>query len=512
MNAPPSNSAEPSSAAPSRTTRSSTRPGNDINAIAAWTRGYTGQGVTIGIVDEGVFNIHEDLNPNFDFNISQSARTSSHGTSVAGIAVASGSNGNGSAGLAYNATYGPQVYAQTAPTEQVNADALAFRVNAIDIKNNSWGPLDNRAFHPLDPLEADAIELGATTGRDGKGTVYVWAAGNGNFLDRPEYDGFAGSRHTIAIGAIGHLGVRASYNERGSAMMAVAYSDGNNSDTSPERSIFTTRRPTTNNQDLYTPFFGGTSAAAPLATGAVALTLEANPDLTNRDVQHLVVQTAKPVDLSDELWTINGAGRRFNDNYGFGALDAGRMVTAAETWTPVGPIVTYDAGLATANEPVPDIDPANPVTLDFEIPVQLKTEHAEIRVRMTGPYIGDIRLELVSPSGTVSTLAETRFFGGDDMDHLFTSVKHWDERSAGTWTLRVADGSAGDEHTLLDAHLVVRGTCLADQDRSGTIDVNDFQTWLNNYNNESRDADMNGDGGVSPGDFTAWVAFANIGC
>ncbi|MGP1273600.1 MAG: S8 family serine peptidase [Phycisphaerales bacterium] len=487
-------------------------PGHDINAVAAWARGYTGEGVTIGIVDEGVFNSHEDLLPNLDLSLIQSGVPSGHGTSVAGIAVAAGNNGRGAAGLAYNATFGPQVYARFAPTEQINADALAFRIDAIDIKNNSWGPLDNRAFHPLDPLEADALELGATTGRGGLGTVYVWAAGNGNIFDRPEYDGFAGSRHTIAIGAVGHLGVRARYNERGSAMMAVTYSDGNDAPQSAERDIFTTRQPTSNNPDLYTEFFGGTSAAAPLATGAVALVLEANPALTARDVQHLVVQTAKLIDPGDPLWTVNAAGRRFNDNYGFGALDAGAMVIAAETWTPVGPAVVYDAGLAVANAPVPDNNTANPVTIAFQVPVQIKIEHAEITVRMLGPYIGDIQLELVSPSGTVSTLAETRTFGGDDMDHTFTTVKHWDERSAGLWTLRVADGAPGDEHTLLDAHLVIHGTCLADQDRNGAIDAGDFQAWLANYQNESRDADLNGDGGISPADFSAWVAFANIGC
>ena len=487
-------------------------PEIDINASGAWARGYTGQGITIGIIDAGVFVFHEDLLDNLDTSLIQSSASSGHGTSVAGIAVGVGNNGLGSAGVAYNATFGPQVYGQFAPTEQINADALAYRLDVIDIKNNSWGPLDNRAFHPLDPLEADAIELGATTGREGRGTVYIWAAGNGNINDRPEYDGFAGNRHTIAIGAVGHLGTRARYNERGSAMTAVTVSDGNEDEQGRERAIFTTRQRTTNNPDNYTAFFGGTSAAAPIATGAVALMLEANPELTNRDIQHIIVHTAKDIDPADPFWVTNGAGHRFNDNYGFGLLDAEALVVAAETWTPVGPPAAYDAGLIVANTPVPDNDDENATTIDFQVPVQLKIEHAEIRVRMTGPYIGDIRLELVSPAGTVSRIADTRLFGGDDMDHLFTSVKHWDERSAGTWTLRVYDGNQGDLHTLNDAQLVLHGTCLADQDRSGAIDPADFQAWLANYQAELPDADMNGDGGVSPADFGAWIAFANLGC
>ncbi|MEM8756511.1 MAG: S8 family serine peptidase [Planctomycetota bacterium] len=486
------------------------RPGEDINARGAWLRGYTGQGVTVGVVDEGVFSVHEDLIDNRDGQLMQSGTVSFHGTAVAGIIAAAADNGLGAAGIAYNATFGTQLYGRFGPTEEDNAEALLFRNDLINIKNNSWGPLDNRAFHPLDPLEADALETGATTGRGGLGTVFVWAAGNGSFNDRPEYDGFANSRHTIAIGAVGHLGQRASYNERGSAMTAVAYSDGNTDDDNIQRDIFTTRWPPLGDDNY--GLFGGTSAAAPLATGVIALALEANPQLTARDVQKLIVNTARIIDEENTAWSTNAAGWRFNDNYGFGMLDAEAMVIAAETWTNVGPPASFAAGTVASNTPVPDNDPAAPVEIEFDIPVQLRVEHAEIRVRMAGDNIGDIRLELVGPAGTVSTIAETRTFRGDDMDHLFTSVRHWDELAAGTWTLRATDGREGDVHTLLDAALTIHGTCAADQNRDGTTDAADFQAWVSNFQSGNADADMNGDATVDGSDFFAWVHYSRIGC
>lgn len=53
----------------------------------------------------------------------------------------------------------------------------------------------------------------------------------------------------------------------------------------------------------------GTSASAPLAAGICALALEANKDLTWRDMQHIVVRTAKPANLKSSDWKVNGVGR-----------------------------------------------------------------------------------------------------------------------------------------------------------------------------------------------------------
>ena len=55
----------------------------------------------------------------------------------------------------------------------------------------------------------------------------------------------------------------------------------------------------------------GTSASAPLAAGIIALALEANPELSWRDMQYIALMTSRPEPLAHELgWLTNGVGRR----------------------------------------------------------------------------------------------------------------------------------------------------------------------------------------------------------
>jgi furin len=85
-----------------------------------------------------------------------------------------------------------------------------------------------------------------------------------------------------------------------------------------------------------TESFQGTSAAAPLAAGALALVLEANNNLTYRDVMHLIVRTSRIPNIEDTTgWIVNGAGFHANDNYGFGVLDVSQMIEAAQSWKNV---------------------------------------------------------------------------------------------------------------------------------------------------------------------------------
>ncbi|MEO1583722.1 MAG: S8 family serine peptidase, partial [Planctomycetota bacterium] len=234
------------------------QPGNDVSAQEAWGLGYTGAGVRIGIMDEGVLTSHNDLAANHDASLSQVGITSNHGTSVAGIAAAVANNFAGAAGLAHGATFGQQYYFLGFDPDNIapitNAEGFTFANDRIDIRNNSWGPIDTGAYDRLDPLEAAALETVTEQGRGGLGGIVVWAAGNGGGIDRVDYDGFASSRHTISIGAIGFLGTRATYNERGSSMLAVAWSDGNRDpDTFEARSIFA---PSASSQFGFTQSFG----------------------------------------------------------------------------------------------------------------------------------------------------------------------------------------------------------------------------------------------------------------
>ena len=84
--------------------------------------------------------------------------------------------------------------------------------------------------------------------------------------------------------------------------------------------------------------FQGTSAAAPVAAGAFALVLESNPDLTYRDVMHLIARTSKVPNTEDkEGWIVNGADYHVNDKYGFGVIDVAQMIQEAQGWENVPP-------------------------------------------------------------------------------------------------------------------------------------------------------------------------------
>ena len=144
---------------------------------------------------------------------------------------------------------------------------------------------------------AEYIEFvlqGIYRGRDGKGSIFVWASGNGGrYKDNCNCDGYATSIYTITVSSTTERGEIPWYSEPCSATIATTYSSGTTSD----RQIVTT--------DLHhkcTTKHTGTSASAPMAAAIIALTLEANPDLTWRDVQHIMVRTSKPANLQAQDW------------------------------------------------------------------------------------------------------------------------------------------------------------------------------------------------------------------
>ena len=79
-----------------------------------------------------------------------------------------------------------------------------------------------------------------------------------------------------------------------------------------------------------------------MAAGIIALALEANPALTWRDVQHLIVKTSQPRNLKATDWRTNGLGRKVSHSYGYGLMDTAAMVRLAQNWTLVPSQVMSD--------------------------------------------------------------------------------------------------------------------------------------------------------------------------
>lgn len=290
----------------------------------------------------------------------------------------------------------------------------------------------------------DAIHNGIENGRNGTGSIFVFASGNGGANDdNCNFDGYTNSIFTITVGAVDKQGNHPYYSERCAAQLAVTWSSGSGG------YIYTTD---VNNQCANR--HGGTSAAAPLAAGIFALVLSVRPDLTWRDMQHLCVQSAIPLSLDDPDWSNLPSGRMFNHKYGYGVLDAYQIVELAKEFKSVRPQTHLEvlSVIDPDNEKleIPDITPPGSqeedegqsavdtssaftstlmVTEEMMEKVGLaRLEHVTTTVNIEHERRGDLEILLESPQGVLSQLGAPRQNDKSDaglIDWTFMTVKHW---------------------------------------------------------------------------------------
>lgn len=458
---------------------SSSAFGIDVNVENAWDE-YRGNGIVIGIVDDGVERNHPDLLSNYndtlsyDFNGRDSDplpppfNGDDHGTACAGVAAARGNNGLGVCGVAFESQIAGLRLISAPSTDAEEAEALAFRNDAIHIKSNSWGPFDDgKRLEGPGPLTAAAFTEGVRSGRGGRGTIYVWAGGNGGARgDSSSFDGYASRREVIAVGALTDDGNQAHYSESGANLLISAPSDGG------WHGIVTTDRPGEDGynvdgffdlEDLnYTETFGGTSAAAPVVAGCVALMLNANPELGWRDVQEILIRTARTVQPDDSGWITNAAGFQFNERFGAGLLDAGAAVEMARTWTNLGPELSISSEQNNLAQPIPNKRPTGIEKTFIFNNHQFRVEHVCLTVDILHAARGQLEITVESPSGTVSRMApqRTKDKGNHYLGWTFMSTHHWGETAAGTWKVRVADRVRGTAGVLRSLKMELFGSSL----------------------------------------------------
>lgn len=447
--------------------------GQDIDVESVWDS-YRGGGVTIAVVDDGLQHSHPDLSTNYlpaasyDFNDDDADPTPTsagddHGTSAAGVAAATGFNNQGVTGAAPDANLSGLRLIAGPSSDADEAGALTFAGQLNDIYSNSWGPTDDPSFAGYTAaglLTQAGFAAAVQSGRGGLGSIYVWAAGNGlTDNDNVNYDGYANSRYTIAVSAIDHDGRQSWYSEPGAPILVAAHSSGQSgiSTTDLLGDDGDTGIGGYGNGD-YTDNFGGTSSATPLAAGVIALMLQANPALTWRDVQAILVETAVQNDAGDIDWSTNGAGHLINHKYGFGAINAATAVAAAETWVPLAAEMEY-VSLIGGAIPIPDND-ATGVVDTISVPVAISIESVSIDVSMSHGRSGDLEFVLQSPDGTQSILSTANDSTVSDLQWTFNSMRHWGESSAGDWNLTVRDRAGGTTGTLDAWQLIFNGTSL----------------------------------------------------
>ncbi|GHC63560.1 S8 family serine peptidase [Roseibacillus persicicus] len=447
--------------------------GADVNIEDAWnyggTGGVKGTGVYIGIVDDGLQTAHPDLAANVNTAIDKDWNGGDaspepefgddHGTACAGNAGAVGNNNLGVTGTAPESILVGMRLIAGAVTDAQEAEAMFYRPNIIEIKSNSWGPFDTGEIDGPGTLTRAAFANAAATGRNGLGNIIVWAGGNGlESSDNSNYDGYANDIHTISVGATNSRGRQSYFSESGANLVVVAPSGGRFAPTG----ITTTDRTGGNGYATgdYTNDFSGTSSSTPTVAGIVALMLDKNPSLGWRDVQEILIASAQQNDFTDADWITNSAGYHFNHKYGAGLVDATEAVNLAGEWTNLMEAQTDSVTANSINLAIPDNN-SNGINYDLTLDGNnLRCEHVTLSVTITHSYRGDLAIKLISPSGTVSQLAETRGTdsGNNYSNFTFSSVRHWGEKSTGVWTVNVSDGSGTDIGTLRSLTLTAYGT------------------------------------------------------
>ncbi|XP_048415915.1 proprotein convertase subtilisin/kexin type 4-like [Stegostoma tigrinum] len=443
---------------------------NDLNVLSAWKRGYTGKGIVVSILDDGIEKNHPDLAKNYDPNASFDINDNDpdpqprynfndenrHGTRCAGEVAAVANNLCG-VGVAYNAKIGGVRMLDGEITDVVEARSLSLNPQHIHIYSASWGPEDNgQTVEGPAVLASQAFLRGITNGRGGLGSIFVWASGNGGFqYDNCNCDGYTNSIYTLSVGSTTQLGNVPWYSEACSSTLTTTYSSG----TRLEKQIVTT--------DLRlrcTEKHTGTSASAPLAAGIIALALEANPTLTWRDMQHLVVRASKPLHLKAGDWAKNGVGRKVSHHYGYGLLDAGLLVDLATKWLTVNPQRECSIDINKSPQIISDklvikkyIDPCSETNKYIRC-----LEHVEVRLSLSYTRRGDLRISLTSPSGTSSKLVDVRPYDTSShgyRDWTFMTTHCWDEDPKGIWTLKIENkGSSKNTGALSYSKLLLYGT------------------------------------------------------
>ena len=439
----------------------------DINVESVWDTA-TGEGINVAVVDTGFDFEHPDLKDNvitannYDFNGHDNIFNpyQTHGTRVAGL-IAASHNDIGVRGVAPQAKiYGYNLLSANTTIDQTflsyTIDAMVRNVESTAVSNNSWGSPDHGTYSPVPTLWERSIEQGITDGFDGKGTVYVWAGGNGGSMDNSNLDGYNNFYGITAVCAVDYNDVRSYYSEVGANLWVCAPSSGSG----------VPSLTTTDNLGKYTIYFGGTSAATPIVSGVVALVRSTNPDLTWRDVKLILAASARKNDPDNDGWVDAGLlyasdseRYHFNHEYGFGVVDAAAAVELADGWTNVPSMRESTVHSRFSSETLPDnADRYTTKILTVDSSIDF-TEFVEINVNFTHQWARDLDIVLVSPSGAESQLVTSNdeVPGAFDDTYRFGSARHLGEDPSGDWELRVKDSLPGDRGTLSSWSITVYG-------------------------------------------------------
>ncbi|HUQ55742.1 S8 family peptidase [Lentzea sp.] len=450
----------PIPAAPSQATPATTEPlrtdMTQIGADKAWAVNQGTPNVTVGVLDTGVDDLHDDLKNNFDAANSASCAygkldtrtgswrdTDTHGTHVAGT-IAAAKNGRGMVGVAPGVKIASVRIAEK-PSGLFFAEnticAMVFSGDrGFEVTNNSYYT-DPWLFNCPDNADQDAILEGvkrAVAYAEGKGVLNVAAAGNENYnlasktRDTTSPNDSTPAQRTItnsclsvptevsgvvSVASITSTNGKSSFSNYGTDKIHVA---------APGDSVYST---------VPGGLYGsksGTSMASPHVAGVAALLKSANPTATPAGLRALLATQADDLSCTDSRCAGTTAKNNF---FGEGRVDA---LAAVGAGTPPGPSFENTADVA-----IPDAGAAvtSPITVSGvtgNAPATLKVD-----VSIVHTYRGDLVIDLIAPDGTAYRLKASN---GDSADNVVATyaVNASSEVANGTWKLQVQDVARQD--------------------------------------------------------------------
>jgi subtilisin family serine protease len=263
-------------------------PGDDIDVVRAWESGITASDVTVGIVDSGADLAHPDLKPNllsggYDFVDHDTVPDdrNGHGTHVAGIIGAAGDNGVGVSGVAWKASLLPVRVLDKDGSGSTSTAAAGYTYAAMQgarVVNVSLG--GDR------PSQTEYTAL-----RNARNTLFVVAAGNdGENVDTTDsYPCAYDLPNVLCVAATGGDDRLAGFSDYGATSVDIA---------APGVDILSTYPTSFGNSSDYGAYqwLSGTSMAAPEVTGAAALVLGQDPDLSPWQLREKLMDSTHKVD------------------------------------------------------------------------------------------------------------------------------------------------------------------------------------------------------------------------
>ena len=473
--------------------------GSHISVEKAWDINRGVRSVTVAVVDDSFDLNHPDFMgsgkivapldlKDKDFLPIPTQKQPSHGTACAGIAIAE-ENGTGIAGIAPGCAFMPIRTSGFLDDESIEAIFDWAVENGASVISCSWGA--SAVYFPLSLRQRAAITRAATKGRDGKGCVILFAAGNANRpINGTVYErgwvknivkgktrwlsGFAVHPDVITVSASTSLNKKAAYSNWGTNISVCApsnnaqpgmwfaqtgfiYSQPSIATSLPGRGMFTTDQlgAAGYSKGDFTPYFGGTSSATPVVAGVAALVLSVNPDLTVGQVKRILEETAdKIVDLDTDAqlglrygsYDENGHSKWF----GYGKVNALSAVKAAQKLTENSAVATrIIEGRNNSVSSIPDNDKqgikSGIIISDFG-----NVGDIQVNVNITHEFLSDLEIYLIAPNNQ-RVLLQSRTLGRrQDLLTTYSVQTHpvlknlLNQSAKGNWQLWIIDTAPQD--------------------------------------------------------------------